>query len=79
MRKEIEAWFAGRDRNISVKHEHSERGRQGEVLLTYAGASKDAHFKFHVDAQFTLAGSSTTAPAYLKTINVSVDKRDFSK
>jgi hypothetical protein len=79
MRKEIEAWFAGRDRNITVKHDRTDQGRPGEILLTYSGASKDAHFKFRVDAQFTLAGSSTNAPAYIKAINVNVDKRDFTK
>ena len=79
MRKEVEAWFAGRDRNITVKHEKSEKGRPGEILLTYSGASKDAHFKFSVDAQFTLAGSAANAPAYLKAINVNVDKRNFTK
>jgi hypothetical protein len=79
MRKEIEAWFAGRDRNITVKHETTKQGRPGELLLAYAGASKDAHFKFQVDAQFTLAGTPPNAPAYLKTINVNVDKRDFTK
>ena len=79
MRKEVEAWFAERDRNITVKHERSDHGRPGEVLLTYAGVSKDAHFKFRVDARFTLACSSANAPAYLKAINVNVDKRDFTK
>jgi len=79
LRKEVEAWFLGRDRNISVKHERSDRGRPGEVLLTYSGATKDAHFKFRVDAQFTLAGAGDDAPAYLKSLNVNVDKRDFTK
>jgi hypothetical protein len=79
MRKEVEAWFAGRDKNINVKHEKSDKGRLGEILMTYAGTSKDAHFKFQVDAQFTLAGSSEKAPAYLKALNVNVDKRDFTK
>jgi len=79
MRKEVEAWFAGRDKNINVKHERSDRGRPGEILMTYSGASKDAHFKFRVDAQFTLAGSESNAPAYLKAMNVNVDKRDFTK
>jgi len=79
MRKEIEAWFAARDRNLTVKHDKTDRGRPGEVLLTYSGASKDAHFKFRVDAQFTLAGGTTDAPSYLKTLNVNVDKRDFTK
>jgi hypothetical protein len=79
MRKEVEAWFAERDKNIIVRHEKSDKGRPGEILMTYAGTSKDAHFKFRVDAQFTLAGSSEKAPAYLKVLNVNVDKRDFTK
>jgi hypothetical protein len=79
LRKEVEAWFAGRDRNISVRHESSSRGRPGEILLTYSGANKDAHFKFRIDAQFTVAGSGDNAPAYLKSLNVNVDKRDFTK
>jgi len=79
MRKEIESWFAERDRNIILNHERSDRGRPGEVLMTYSGKSKDAHFKFSVDAQFTVAGSSENAPAYLKALNVNVDKRDFTK
>ncbi len=79
MRQEVEAWFAGRDKNINVKNEKSDKGRLGEILMTYAGTSKDAHFKFQVDAQFTLAGSSEKAPAYLKALNVNVDKRDFTK
>jgi len=79
MRKEVESWFAERDKNINVNHEKSEKGRQGEVLMTFSGASKDAHFKFHVDAQFTMAGASEKAPAYVKTININVDKRDFVK
>jgi len=79
MRKEVEAWFTERDKNINVKHEKSDKGRPGEILMTYAGTSKDAHFKFRVDAQFTLAGSSEKAPAYLKALNVNVDKRDFTK
>jgi hypothetical protein len=79
LRKEVEAWFAGRDRNITVKHESSDRGRPGEVLLTYSGATKDAHFKFRVNAQFSLAGAGESAPAYLKSLNVNVDKRDFTK
>jgi len=79
LRKEVEAWFANRDRNITVKHESSSRGRPGEVLMTYSGMNKDAHFKFRIDAQFTLAGAGDNAPAYLKSLNVNVDKRDFTK
>jgi hypothetical protein len=79
LRQEVETWFSNRDRNITVKHEKSDKGRPGEISMTYAGTTKDAHFKFHIDAQFTLAGPSEKAPAYLKTVNVNVDKRDFTK
>ncbi|HUK28480.1 MAG TPA: hypothetical protein VLV31_08650 [Candidatus Acidoferrales bacterium] len=79
MRKEVESWFSTRDHNITVKHEKSEKGRPGEISITYAGATKDAHFKFHIDAQFTLAGPTENAPSYLKLLNVNVDKRDFTK
>jgi UTP:GlnB (protein PII) uridylyltransferase len=79
MRKEIECWFAERERNIKIRHEKSSTGRPGEIMMTYAGENKDAHFKFHVDALFTLAGSAGSAPSYLKNLNVNVDKRDFMK
>jgi hypothetical protein len=79
MRNEIESWFAGRDRNIIIRHESSKLGRPGEISLSYAAENKDAHFKFLVDSQFTLAGTGQDAPSYLKTVNVYVDKRDFTK
>jgi hypothetical protein len=79
LRKEIESWFASRDKNITIKHESSSKGRPGELMLTYSGATKDAHFKFQVAANFNLGDSSENAPAYLKSINVNVDKRDFTK
>ena len=79
MRKEIESWFAERDRNISIKYEKSSTGKLGEILMTYAGTTKDAHFRFHVDGLFTVAGASSNAPSYVKNINVTVDKRDFTR
>lgn len=79
MRKEIESWFTERDRNIKIRHEKSVTGRPGEIMMTYAGENKDAHFKFHVAALFTLAGSAGNSPSYLKNLNVNVDKRDFMK
>ena len=79
IRQEVESWFVKRDKNIVVKHEKSSTGRLGEILMTYSGTSKDAHFKFHVDGLFTLTGSSTKSPSYLKNLNVYVDKRDFTK
>jgi len=79
LRSEITSWFAERDRNLRVQHEKSATGRPGEIMITYTGTSKDARFKFHVDSVFTLAGSSPASPSYLKSMNVYVDKRDFTK
>ena len=79
LRREIESWFAKRDKNITIKHEKSVAGRTGELLITYSGATKDVHFKFHVDGLFTLAGSQQDSPSYLKNMNVYVDKRDFTR
>ena len=79
LRREIVSWFTERDRNLRVQHEKSTIGRPGEIMMIYAGISKDAHFKFHVDGVFTLAGSAPTSPSYLKSMNVYVDKRDFTK
>src|SRR3990170_170194 len=72
MRKEIESWFAERDRRITIKHEKSGAGRPGQLLLTYSGATKDAHFKFYVDGVFTRASPADNAPSYLKALNVYV-------
>jgi len=79
MRREIESWFPERDRNITIKHERSSTGKPGEVMMTYSGANKDAHFKFHVDSQFVTTGSTANAASYLKNINVTVDKREFTR
>jgi lysine/ornithine N-monooxygenase len=79
MRQEIESWFSKRDKNIRLSHDRSLRGRPGEILVTYSGATKDAHFKIHVDGVFTLAGSSNNAPSYLKSLDLHVDKRDFTR
>lgn len=79
MRNEIESWFTQRDKNIKITHEKSGVGKPGEILILYTGTAKDAHFKFQVDALFTLAGSGSSAPSYLKAVNVLIDKRDFTK
>ena len=79
LRKEIELWFSGRDRNLKIQHEKSLTGRPGELVMTYVGSNRDARFKFHVDSLFTLAGSALNSPSYLKSMNVYVDKRDFMK
>ena len=79
IRKEIESWFTQRDKNIRIKHEKSGAGKPGEILITYSGATKDAHFKFYVSSFFTLTGSDPNAQSYLKSVNVYIDKRDFTK
>lgn len=79
MRQGIESWFTKRDKNIRLSHDKSVNGKPGEILVTYSGSTKDAHFKIHVDGLFTMAGSSNDAPSYLKNLNLSIDKRDFTK
>jgi hypothetical protein len=79
MRKDFESWFAMRDKNITIKHENSLKGKPGEVLMTYTGATKDVTFKIHIDGIFTLKDSSNNSPSYLKNLNIYVDKRDFSR
>jgi len=79
LRKEVESWFMERDKNLRITHEKTSSGRMGEVILAYSGSSKDARFKFQINGTFTLNGSSSDAPSYLKNLNVYVDKRDFSK
>jgi hypothetical protein len=79
LRKEIESWFTERDRNVMVHHEKSTVGRRGEIMMSYTGSSRDARFKFHVDSLFTLASAASNSPSYLKSMNVYVDKRDFTK
>ncbi len=79
MRKEIESWFTERDKNIAIRHEKSSTGKPGEIMMTYTGATKDAHFKFHVDGLFTVSSPSPDAPTYVKNINVTVDKREFTR
>jgi hypothetical protein len=79
MRQDIESWFAKRDKNIAISHDKSLKGRPGEILMTYSGVTKGAHFKIHVESLFTLSGSSPNSPAYLKNLNIYVDKREFMK
>jgi hypothetical protein len=79
MREETESWFAKRDPNIKLSHEKSLNGRPGEILVTYSGSMKDVHFKIQLDSLFTLAGSSSEAPSYLKNLNVHAEKKDFTK
>ena len=79
MRQEIESWFSKRDKNIRLSHDKSLNGRPGEILVTYSAATKDSHFKIHIDGLFTLAGSSNNAPSYLKSLDLRVDKRDFTR
>lgn len=79
LRQDIESWFTNRDKNIALTHDKSLSGRPGEIRMTYSGTTKDARFKIHVDGLFTMAGTSNSSPSYLKSLNLSVDKRDFTK
>jgi len=79
MREETESWFARRDPNIKLSLEKSLNGRTGEILMTYSGSMKDVFFKIHLDSIFTLAGSSSKAPSYLKNLNVHTEKKDFTR
>ncbi|MFH0848218.1 MAG: hypothetical protein V1857_01785 [archaeon] len=79
MRQDIESWFSKRDKNIRLSYDTSLKGRPGQVSMTYSGVTKDAHFKVHIDGLFTSAGSSDNAPSYLKSLNLYVDKRDFTR
>ena len=79
IRKEVESYFTTRDRNVKLSYTNSSVVRPGEILVTYSGATKDAHFKMHVNGLFTLGGSSSVAPSYMKSLNLNVDKRDFTR
>ena len=79
IRGDIESWFASRDRNIELNYGESLVSRLGELFITYLGSTKDTRFTIHIKAVFTLAGSSNTSPSYLKSLNLSVDKREFFK
>ena len=79
MRQGIESWFAKRDPNIKLSHERSLSARLGEIRMTYAGSMKGAHFKVHFDGNFSTVGSSGEASSYLKTLNVHVEKTEFTR
>ncbi len=79
MRREIESWFTIRDRHIKLVHEESKVGKPGELFITYLGSTKETCFKIHIHCSFTLAGSSSKSPSYLKSLNLNVDKREFNK
>lgn len=79
VRKETEAWFYARDKNIKLSYLKGSVGKPGEILIDYSGETKDAHFKIQVNGQFTLAGSSSKAASYLKSLNLNVDKRTFTR
>jgi hypothetical protein len=79
IRKEVVSWFGFRDRNIELNHDESEVGKLGELHVTYLGSTKETRFKIHINSLFTLAGSSSKSLSYLKSLNLSVDKREFNK
>ena len=79
LKREVESWFAARDKKIKLTYAKGVIGRSGEVNVVFLGAAKDAHFKINVVCLFTLAGSSGNASSYLKSLNLNTDKREFTK
>jgi len=79
MRREVESWFTMRDRNVKLSYTKSVIGRSGEILIIYSGTTKGARFKIQVDGLFTLVESPKKASSYLKSLNLQVDKRDFTR
>lgn len=79
IRKEVDSWFSIRDRHIEVHHDASVLGKRGELFITYLGSTKEMGFKMHITSVFTVAGSSRKSPTYLKSLNLSVNKKDFEK
>jgi hypothetical protein len=79
LRKEVDSWFNIRDGNIEVHHDQSVIGQRGELFITYLGSTKEMYFKIHINSVFTVAGSSSKSPSYLKSLNLSVNKKDFDK
>lgn len=77
LKKEVEAWFAARDRNVKLAFANTVIGKPGDVRITYTGATKDARFKIHVDSLFTIVEPSQKA--YLKSLNLNIDKREFTR
>jgi len=79
IRKEIDSWFSFRDSNIVLNHDESVVSKPGELHVTYLGSTKETGFAIHINSTFTLAGSSVKSPAYIKSLNLSVDKRESEK
>ena len=52
MRREVETWFAKRDKNVTVNYSKSIIGTSGEILSTYLGTIKDTHFNIQVTGLF---------------------------
>ena len=77
IRKEVESWFATRDKNVKLDLTNTTNGKHGEVCVNYLGSTKDAHFKMHVDSLFTMVESFDKA--YFRSLNLNIDKREFTK
>jgi hypothetical protein len=78
LRDSLLSWFGRRDKNLKMVYEQSSSGTPGEVRTVFVGESKKVRFKLHADATFTLAGKDGEAPAYLKELNVTIDRRAYT-
>jgi hypothetical protein len=72
------SWFVKRDKNLVITYERTNSSKPGEVRAVFVGETKKVRFKLHVDAVFSVAGEGFEAPAYLKELNVTVDRRAFT-
>jgi hypothetical protein len=72
------AWFDKRDKNLKVTYEQTNSAKPGEIRAVFIGESKRVRFKIHADAVFSLAGGTAESPAYLKELNVTIDRRAFT-
>ena len=78
LRQSVLDWFARRDKNLKLVHESTDDAKLGEVRMLFQGEAKRVRFKIRFDASFTITGQSRDSQCFLKTVNVSVDPRDFS-
>jgi len=79
VKKETESWFTMRDKNIKLSYVNTMIEKHGELRITYLGSTKDAHFKIHINCLFTVVNTAGNTASYLKNLNLTIDKREFTK
>src|SRR5689334_15405677 len=74
LRNSLIAWFGRRDKNLKIRAESATDAKLGEVRAVFAGETKNVRFRVRADATFSLSGGSVDSAAYLKELNVSIDR-----